>query len=188
MIHASETGSIHSLITRWTRANQRCRLWGHVTSDLWWGCQLDVDMATRGRAAALYVLAWLKHNHTLLTQSQPVWGREGRAQGGCRRRPESRWRLRRHSMADRHNTCRQRGMHTQNVYFHNYLTMQADIRTNGGGQKTQNGEWTPWFAYHLAPAVDFNCFREIICRWKTCRSPADWLFVAAQWRHPVGGC
>ena len=64
------------LISWRTRANQRCRLWGHVTSDLWWGCQLVVDTATSGRAAVLYVLAWLKHKHTLLTQSQPVWGRE----------------------------------------------------------------------------------------------------------------
>lgn len=93
----------------------RDRLWGHVTSDLWRGCRLVVDVATSGRAAALYVPAWLKHNHTLWTQSRPVWGREGRAQGGCRR-PESRWRLRRHSMTDGHNTCTQaekhRGMHT----------------------------------------------------------------------------
>lgn len=99
-IHTVKIGSIHFSISHGRpESNQRCRLRGHVTSDLWWGCQLVVGAATSGRAAALYVLAWLKHKHTLLTQCQPVWGREGRAQGGCRR-PESRWRLRRQSMTE----------------------------------------------------------------------------------------
>lgn len=103
----NKTGSIHSPVTWYTRANQRRQLWGHVTSDLWRGCRLVVDMATSGRAAALNVLAWLKHNHTLLTQSQPVWGREdGRALGGCRR-------LRRHSMTDTHSTCTMAGQKTK---------------------------------------------------------------------------
>lgn len=67
------------------RANQRRRLWGFVTSDLWRGGQLVVDISLRGGSAALYVPAWLKHNQTLWTGSQAVWGREGWARRGSRR-------------------------------------------------------------------------------------------------------
>lgn len=130
--------SIPSLLGR---ADQRPRLWGHVTSDLWRGYQLVVDTATSGRAAALYVLAWLKHNHMLLTQSQPVWWREGRGQSAAW--VQEAWeRLRRHSMTDGHNTCTQaekhRGMHTH---------MNTSINTKHTHKiRTGSQVWAPSFA------------------------------------------
>lgn len=154
-------------------------MWGHVTSDLWWGCQLVVDVATSGRAAALYVLAWLKHNHTLLTRSQPVWWREGRAQGGCRR-PESRVEAQETDiMTDGHITCTQagkhRGTHTHmdistNIYNHasehphthtNQITVEVDRR-----RKTSS--WIQLlliFNLTMTSVMCFNClnhFNDIV--------------------------
>lgn len=53
-------------------SNQRRRLPGHVTSDLPRGHWPGAGAADRGRAAALYVLARLKHNELLSAQTEPV--------------------------------------------------------------------------------------------------------------------
>ena len=134
-------------------------MWGHVTSDLWWGCQLVVDVATSGRAAALYVLAWLKHNHTLLTRSQPVWWREGRAQGGCRRH-ESRVEAQ-ETQHDRRTHHMYTGRKTQgyaHTYgtFHKYLQPRKRIHTHTHTHthKSHQSQWR--WKEDTKPAVCFN--------------------------------
>lgn len=78
-IHINKVGSIHSL--NWPEPiRDQSRLWGHVTSDLWWDCQPGADMTTSWTDAR-YVLARLKHKHTLLTLCQSVWGERGQRAG-----------------------------------------------------------------------------------------------------------